>query len=271
MAGEHHAHHGPEMKHQIADEWKEYWRSQSAIPAWDYTSEIVLEAVQRLGGSFDGRRLLEAGCGTGRISLTLAKTGAQISAVDVSPEAVEHTRTIFADAGRPVDVRLASLFELPFQDNSFDIVWNAGVLEHFSEAERHDALRELLRVTKSGGWVITLNPYRFALLYRLGKWLAERWGKWPYGHEDPVASLQPASGRLPCQAAPEYSTGFYVILTESLRMSRWLLPLVGALRVMMVRLHRGPLGGVVRFTDRAFSRMVGGYLLVSAFQKTDAT
>lgn len=267
---ESHVHHGSEMKHQIADEWQAYWRMQASIPAWDYTSEIVLEALRRAVGSVDGRRVLEAGCGTGRISLALARTGAQVTAVDVSQEAVDHTRTIFSNARLPVEARLASLFELPFADNSFDIVWNAGVLEHFSESERREALRELLRVTAPGGWVVTLNPSYYSVVYRLGKWLSERAGKWPYGHEDPVRSLGQPSQGLPCLARPEFSTGFFVILIESLRVSRALLPVVQALRAAMVRLHRSPLGGVARLTDRLFSRMFGGYLLVSAFHKTEA-
>ena len=265
----HHEHgHQGDMKHQIADEWRAYWQQQSDIPAWDYTSQIVLEALWRAGGSFSGRTVLEAGCGTGRISLALAREGARVSCLDVSVEAVQYARALFAEAGVPAHLSLASLFAIPFPAGQFDVVWNAGVLEHFSKAERVEALRELLRVIAPGGVLITLNPYRFALLYRLGKWLAERLGKWPYGHEDPIATLRQASRGLPCATQPEFSTGCFVILVESLRAVRWLSPVVRRLRNLLIRAHRSRWGGIVRTCDRIGSRLVGGYLLVSVFRKT---
>ena len=266
MAREH-PHHDGQMKHQIADEWKAYWQGQTHMPAWDYTSQIVLEVLRASIGSITDTAVLETGCGTGRISLALARAGARVSCIDISPEAAALAKRLFGEAGVPIQVSVASLFELPFPSGRFDVVWNAGVLEHFSEPERADALRELLRVVKPGGLVITLNPYRFAGLYRLGKWLAERAGKWPYGHEDPVATLTAASAGLPCRASKEYSTGFYVILIESLRVSRLFLPLVRGLRAGFVWLHRSRLGGFLRWTDRVLCRLFGGYLLVSVFRK----
>lgn len=261
-------HHHEETREQIAAEWRDYWRRQPRIPAWDYTSEIVLENLMRACGPVAGRHMLEAGCGTGRISLALARQGARVTGIDLSPDAVTHTGGLLAEAGQPGRVMLASLFALPFPDGEFDIVWNAGVLEHFSEPERTEALRELLRVTRPGGLVVTLNPYRYALLYRVGKWLSERLGRWPYGHEDPIASLGPASRPLACEAAPEYSTGFYLIAIEALRAVPWLQPLVERLRAGMVSWHRSRLGGWARGTDRMWSRLLGGYLLVSVFRKS---
>ena len=257
-----------EMRNQVENEWKEYWQCQTNIPSWDYTSQIVLEALRGQSGTFLGKSVLESGCGTGRISLEIARSGARVTCIDISVEAVTHTQNIFTNAGMPHTVLVASTFELPFATAKFDIVWNAGVLEHFSEAERKEALRELLRVVKPGGLVITLNPYKFAVFYRIGKLIAEKWGKWPYGHEDPITSLIPTSSELFCTPARrEYSIGFYLVLVESLRMSRTLLPLVKRLRALFVRAHRSVLGGVIRSSDRFFSLIFGGYLLVSGFRK----
>lgn len=256
-----------ETKHQIANEWREYWQGQTRIPSWDYTSEIVIEALRRECGPFMGKNILEAGCGTGRISLEIARSWGRVACIDVSPEAVKRTRKIFTAASMPHTVSVASIFELPFETGKFDIVWNAGLLEHFSESERKDALRELLRVVKPGGLVISLNPYKFAIFYRIGKFVSEKLGKWPYGHEDPIASLVPASSGLLCTPTREYSIGFYLVLVESLRMGKALLPMVERLRALFVRAHRSGMGGVVRSSDRFFSRIFGGYLLVSSFRK----
>lgn len=264
MSGHHH--HEGETREQIAGEWQEYWKHHTEIPAWDYTSEVVLEALQRVCGSVDGRAVLEAGCGTGRISRRLALDGAAVSCIDLSPDAAAHTRRLLHDERQPARVALATLFGLPFADGAFDIVWNAGVLEHFSEPERREALQELLRVTRPGGLVVTLNPYKFALLYRLGKWMSERLGRWPYGHEDPIGSLC-AAGRGLAVAEPEWTTGALLIAVESLRVSDGWQPLVRRVRDGMVHLHRSRMGSVVRGVDRLLSRLMGGYLLVSVFRK----
>jgi SAM-dependent methyltransferase len=255
------------MKETIAEEWKQYWQTHTDIPAWDYMSEIVFETLRSQCGSFSGRRILEAGCGTGRISLEVARAGAAVTCIDTSPEAIALTRSSFLASGTPVEAMVASLFALPFNTGEFDVVWNAGVLEHFSEEERKEALTELLRVVKPGGVLVTLNPYKFGGLYRVGKFVSETLRMWPYGHEDPIASLSRAGEHLPVTSAREYSTGFFVVLVESLRATKILLPVLVRLRKVFVRMHRGTPGPLVRSMDRGFSRLLGGYLLVSTFQK----
>lgn len=258
------------MKYEIAGQWKQYWQTNTGIPSWDYMSEIVTETLRSRCGSVLGRRILEAGCGTGRISLELARSGARVACIDTSMEAIALTRRTFAASAMPVQTAVASLFELPFKSAEFDVVWNAGVLEHFSEEERKDALAELMRVVKPGGLLVTLNPYKFAVLYRIGKFVSEKLRLWPYGHEAPMSSLACAGARLPVTSSREYSTGFFVVLVESLRASRAFSPVLRTLRTLFIRAHRSSLGPVVRSADRGLSRILGGYLLVSSFQKHES-
>ena len=56
-----------------------------------------------------------------------------------------------------------NIFQLPFKENSFDVVWNQGVLEHFTEPEK--AIKEMYRVTKPNGIVAILVPYRYSPLH----------------------------------------------------------------------------------------------------------
>src|SRR5438105_4283203 len=111
------------MKETIAQEWKHYWQTHTDIPAWDYMSEIVFETLRSRCGSFSGKRVLEAGCGTGRISLEIARAGGQVTCIDTSPEAIALTRASFTAANVPVETTVASLFALPFRTGEFDVVW----------------------------------------------------------------------------------------------------------------------------------------------------
>jgi SAM-dependent methyltransferase len=101
-----------------------------------------------------GRDVLEIGCGTGVHARLLAEAGANVSAVDLTPTAVELTRRRLALHGLEADVREADAEQLPYDDATFDFVWSWGVIHHSSDTER--VLDEIARVLRPGG--------RFALM-----------------------------------------------------------------------------------------------------------
>jgi len=59
----------------------------------------------------DGERVLEIGCGTGVVAIHCAKNGADVTAVDINPSAVELTRKNAAANGAYMDIRLSDLYE----------------------------------------------------------------------------------------------------------------------------------------------------------------
>lgn len=99
--------------------------------------------------------LLDAGCGSGRTLVELARYG-KVSGIDASPVAVEA-----AQSRGFADVRQGSVEELPFADESFDVVTCLDVIEHTPDDVR--VLRELLRVTRPGGAAIITVPAHPAL------------------------------------------------------------------------------------------------------------
>ncbi|OXM85346.1 hypothetical protein CF651_15750 [Paenibacillus rigui] len=172
--------------------WDRLWSAPISY-AWDRLSEIVLQGLKEaVDGDFQGKRILEAGSGTGKISLRLALEGAQVTLVDYSKQALEQSR--FAFRHKNVETAgawvLADIREIPLEDDTYDMCWNAGVLEHFGLEEKVRILKEMCRLTRPGGKLIVLVPYSLCLPYRLGKGYAEAAGSWPYGTEVPVASLQ---------------------------------------------------------------------------------
>jgi SAM-dependent methyltransferase len=100
-------------------------------------------------------RLLDAGCGSGRTLDELARYGC-VSGVDLSPDAVETARRRGHD-----DVRVARVEELPFADQTFDVVTCLDVVEHTPDDGA--TLAELLRVTRPGGTLLATVPAYQAL------------------------------------------------------------------------------------------------------------
>lgn len=107
-------------------------------------------AMVRLAGEVSGRRILDAGCGTGPLTEELRARGAIMTGVDGSPAMLEHARRRLGD---DVPLHVADLAQpLPFADDTFDDVVASLVL-HYLE-DWNGPLAELRRVLKPGGRLI---------------------------------------------------------------------------------------------------------------------
>ncbi|MEM6955267.1 MAG: class I SAM-dependent methyltransferase [Myxococcota bacterium] len=110
-----------------------------------------------------GRRCLELGCGTGLILRRVAEVASHAEGVDISEGMLEEARR------RGLRVQRASVLELPYEANTFDLTYSFKVLAHVPEIAR--ALREAARVTKPGGAMV-LEFYNPLSLRFLAKRLA---------------------------------------------------------------------------------------------------
>jgi SAM-dependent methyltransferase len=97
-----------------------------------------------------GVQILDAGCGSGRNMVDLARLGA-VTGVEISSASVERAR--MRNVG---DVVLCSVTEMPFPDGQFDLAVCLDVIEHV--ADEHGAFGELLRVVAPGGSLLVTVP-----------------------------------------------------------------------------------------------------------------
>ena len=105
-----------------------------------------------------GSRVLEAGCGIGAQTVTLARRSpqARFTSVDVASASLAEARRRVESAGlRNVEFRQADIFALPFEDESFDHVFVCFVLEHLSRPA--EALTVLGRLVKPGGTITVIE------------------------------------------------------------------------------------------------------------------
>jgi ubiquinone/menaquinone biosynthesis C-methylase UbiE len=111
----------------------------------------------------ENRAVLEVGCGTGLVLERIARFAARAEGVDLSPGMLEKAKS------RGLTVREGSATALPFPDESFDVTCSFKVLPHVPDIDQ--ALAEMARVTRSGGYVLAefYNPFSFrGLLRHLG-------------------------------------------------------------------------------------------------------
>jgi len=96
-----------------------------------------------------GLRVLEVGVGMGADYLEWLKAGASVTGVDLSTASIERAHQRCQQAGYQPDLRVADAEQLPFPDNSFDIVYSYGVMHHSPNTDQ--CVREAWRVLKPGG------------------------------------------------------------------------------------------------------------------------
>lgn len=150
--------------------WANHLRGEGYSPAGDarflarFRASPYIQLILRYAALPPGSLILEPGCGSGKFSLALASLGHRVVALDYVAKVLRGVRaTEQRLRGQwPGQLRgycQGSLEQLPFPDGAFDLVLNEGVVEHWlNDEERLAVLREMARVTQSGGIVAVLVP-----------------------------------------------------------------------------------------------------------------
>jgi 2-polyprenyl-3-methyl-5-hydroxy-6-metoxy-1,4-benzoquinol methylase len=113
-----------------------------------------------------GKRVLEIGCGVGAITAQLAKNGAVVTAIDLTPHAIALTRRRFELFGLPGDILQMDAERLEFPNESFDLVWSWGVIHH--SANTKGIIGEMHRVLKSDGEARVMVYHRHSINFWIG-------------------------------------------------------------------------------------------------------
>jgi len=135
-----------------------HWESlyRQGTPAWD--SGLPAEELVRVldEGPLCPCRVLELGCGTGANAIYLTRRGFEVTAVDISPTAVERARVRAELEGALPRFVQADVFKFVATAGQFDLVFDAGFY-HFIRMTDLDRFLDLLwRVTRPGSYYLTL-------------------------------------------------------------------------------------------------------------------
>jgi SAM-dependent methyltransferase len=110
-------------------------------------SAVLSPQFADFAGVAGGERVLDVGCGPGALTGELVRRGADVSAVDPSPQFVAAMHERYPD----IDVREAGAEDIPFEDGSFDAAL-AQLVVHFME-DPVRGISEMARATRDGGVV----------------------------------------------------------------------------------------------------------------------
>jgi SAM-dependent methyltransferase len=107
-------------------------------------------------------RLLEIGVGLGADHQRFAAAGAVLSGIDLTDRAIEHTRRRLSLFGFTTELSAGDAEQLPFADNTFDVVYSWGVVHHSPVTP--EAVSEILQVWKPGGTARIMVCHKWALV-----------------------------------------------------------------------------------------------------------
>lgn len=196
------------------DIWDAMWSESEETDENSFIRCVVETVIHHCPIPLSNAKILEAGSGTGTSSFQLAKLGAFVTLVDYSEAAIHKAERMFKRSSMSSDFLVSDIRKMDIESNTYDVVFNSGVMEHFPYDEQVRILQELSRVCKSGGFVITMNPNAKCIFYRIWKWILETNKQWIYGYEQPVVTLVNQYRDAGLRLLSEYSVGFELAMEQ---------------------------------------------------------
>ncbi len=133
------------VRHGAGEVWN--WETPAGRIRWERRVRMLTGHIKK------GEKILELGCGTGHFTRALARTGAAVTAIDISPDLLTVARR-----DRPSDnvtFEVQNAYALTYPDATFDSVVGSSVLHHL---EIEPALAQINRVLRPGGTIRFTEP-----------------------------------------------------------------------------------------------------------------
>ncbi len=146
----------------------DHWHTQPTLESLQAQDIWQLRAafLEKFFPVADDLQILEAGSGPAHDSIRFAQRGAHVTALDCSHAGLDLAKQFYSDLQLPLQTAHGDLQQIPFDDDSFDLAFNGGVLEHFDDDELATVIDEMVRVVRPGGIVLAFCPNRHNVFYQ---------------------------------------------------------------------------------------------------------
>lgn len=143
--------------------WSKYFQNPSYL---ELTRKFLIPKelqpiILQYCGIFEGAKVLDVGCGTGFFSryLAMGEQGVQVTGLEYEESFVEYAKADAEKRKLNISFQQGDAHNLPFEDETFDVVTSHTFLTSVSEPEK--ALREMIRVCKKGGTISSITAMSF--------------------------------------------------------------------------------------------------------------
>lgn len=159
---------------QFSDQWaKETHLSDEEIDAYAL-SQLSMEVDFLLSElvPLKGKRILDVGCGLGENTILLARLGADVTAMDISPQMLDNVAHIAKRYNVSCKTSLQDGKKLDFAPESFDVVLCANVFHHIENKEFF--LENVHQILKKGGIAVFWDPLKYNPLINIYRKMATK-------------------------------------------------------------------------------------------------
>ncbi len=212
------------------NDWETFWDEKQDTDEVYSNAGRVLRHLSEVT-DLKNKKVLEIGAGTGRDSFPLVEHGATVYQLDYAENSLRILKRLAEESSLPVGIVGGDTFNLPFRDETFDIIFHQGLLEHFRKPLAERLLRENIRALKQGGLLLVDVPQRWHS-YTVAKHLLIAMDKWFAGWERSFSVGELRSVLRNLGLTPAYTYGewmypsfFYRAFRELLKKFGWTLPL----------------------------------------------
>ena len=104
-----------------------------------------------------GEQVLDVGCGTGTLAMEVARRvgrAGHVTGVDPGTEQIARARRSAARRNVPIEFQIGVIEQLPFPDQTFDVVFSTLMMHHLPTSLKRQGLAEIARVLKPGGRLV---------------------------------------------------------------------------------------------------------------------
>jgi ubiquinone/menaquinone biosynthesis C-methylase UbiE len=154
--------------HQSDEDNEIKMQMEKVVDSYDsYMKKITLgrekalrEMTVNLAEVKPGDSVLEAGCGTGTLTIEAKRKAGplgKVFGIDIIPGMIDRSRQKAAKANMDVSFQLGSIHGIPFPDGQFDVVMCSFMIFHMSEAVRCKGIEEIYRVLKPKGRLMVID------------------------------------------------------------------------------------------------------------------
>lgn len=204
-------------------------RARATWSAGDF--DAIAERIWGVGGDLvsrvgvtPGNRVLDVACGTGNAAIPAAVAGGEVTGLDITPELFEDARRRAGEAGVELELVEGDAQEMPFDDQSFDVV--VSTFGCMFAPDHGAAAAEIARVLRPGGRAIFQEPVRNSPVVRFIRGLI------PYRQPD----ISPFERPLTDEELHDFASPFC-----SVRQRAFLLPHVALGQILPVVSRRADL------------------------------
>jgi SAM-dependent methyltransferase len=144
-------------------------------PTWPNEPKISPRMTARmiaLLGDVRGKRVLIYGCGFDPGATWFARRGADVTAIDISPESVNDQRILMDAYGVRMKLQVADAMRTPFPDGCFDLIYGNAILHHL---DSDGCAREIARLLAPGGVAVFREVQAGNVFLRLFRWATPFW------------------------------------------------------------------------------------------------